>query len=74
MKTVLHDRRGLWAFIIGVIAVTAGVLMHIPMFMMGESMGFRLYGMPMGVDMMAGMGLIMAGVMVINLWSKTVVH
>ena len=50
MKTVLHDRRGLWAFIVGVIAVTAGVIMHIPMFMMGKDMGFRLYGMPMGAD------------------------
>ena len=30
MKTVLHDRRGLWAFIVGVIAVTAGVLMSAP--------------------------------------------
>lgn len=62
MKTVLHDRRGLWAFILGVIAVTAGVLMHIPMFMMGKSMGFRLYGMPMGADMYWGMALIIGGV------------
>jgi putative MFS transporter len=47
----LQDRRGLWAFVLGVIAVTAGVLLHLPMFMMGRSTGFRLYGMPMGADM-----------------------
>jgi putative MFS transporter len=62
VKTVLHDRRGLWAFILGVIAVTTGVLLHIPMFMMGESMGFQLYGMPMGADMYWGMALIIGGV------------
>jgi putative MFS transporter len=64
LKTVLHDRRGLWAFIVGVIAVTAGVLMHIPMFLMGQDMGFRLYGMPMGADMYWGMALIIGGVAV----------
>jgi len=62
LKTVLHDRRGLWAFTLGVIAVTAGVVMHIPMFMMGKSMGFRLAGMPMGADMYWGMALILGGV------------
>lgn len=61
MKTVLQDRRGLWAFIVGVIAVTAGVLLHIPMFLMGKEMGFRLAGMPMGSDMIGGMGLIIGG-------------
>jgi putative MFS transporter len=62
LKTVLHDRRGLWAFIVGVTAVTIGVLMHIPMFMMGKDMGFRLYGMPIETDMIVGMVLIVAGV------------
>jgi putative MFS transporter len=60
--STLADRRGLWAFVAGVIAVTAGVLMHAPMFAMGRAMGYRLYGMPMGIDMVAGMGLIIAGV------------
>ena len=64
MKTVLQDRRGLWAFILGVVAVTAGVLLHIPMFMMGKDMGFRLYGMPMEADMIWGMVLIVGGVAV----------
>ena len=61
MKTVLHDRRGLWAFILGVIAVTGGVLLHIPMFMMGRHMGFRLHGMPMEADMYWGMAAIIVG-------------
>jgi putative MFS transporter len=58
------DRRGLWAFVLGVVAVTAGVLLHIPMFWMAGDMGYRLYGMPMGNDMVAGMVLIVGGVAV----------
>ena len=60
--STLKDRRGVGAFVVGVIAVTVGVLMHAPMFIMGRDMGYRLYGMPMGADMIAGMGLIIAGV------------
>jgi putative MFS transporter len=44
--------------------VTAGVLLHLPMFWMGRSMGFHLAGMPMGNDMLFGMFLIVAGVFV----------
>ncbi|HXG81589.1 MAG TPA: MFS transporter [Sphingomicrobium sp.] len=62
IASTLSDRRGLWAFILGVIAVTAGVLLHLPMFLMGREMGYRLYGMPMGADMLAGMALIVGGV------------
>jgi putative MFS transporter len=61
-SSVLKDRRGLWAFVLGVLAVTAGVVLHIPMFLMGREMGYRLYGMPMGSDMTIGMGLIVIGV------------
>jgi MFS transporter, putative metabolite:H+ symporter len=50
------------AFILGVIAVTAGVLMHVPMFLMGQHNHFMLAGMPMGVDMIVGMALIVGGV------------
>ena len=60
--STFKDRRGVGAFVIGVIAVTVGVLMHAPMFIMGREMGYRLYGMPMGADMVAGMGLIVAGI------------
>src|SRR5437763_70261 len=59
--SILADRRGLWAFILGVIAVTAGVLLHLPMFLMGRTVHYRLYGMPMGAAMYAGMAAIILG-------------
>lgn len=55
------DRRGVWAFALGVAAVTVGVLLHLPMFWMGRMNHFMLAGMPMGGDMLAGMGLIIGG-------------
>jgi len=61
-SSTLSDRRGLWAFVLGVIAVTTGVLLHIPMFLMGRHMGFRLAGMPIGWDMVFGMVAIVGGV------------
>jgi putative MFS transporter len=61
-SSTLSDRRGLWAFVAGVIAVTAGVLLHLPMFAMGRASHFRLYGMPMGSEMYAGMAIIILGV------------
>ena len=60
--STLSDRRGLLAFILGVIAVTVGVLMHVPMFLMGQHNHFMLAGMPMGADMVVGMALIVGGV------------
>jgi putative MFS transporter len=60
--STLSDRRGLWAFVLGVIAVTAGVLFHLPMFVMGRATHFRLYGMPMGGEMYVGMAAIILGV------------
>lgn len=59
---VFLDRRGLWAFGLGCIATTAGVLLHLPMYMMGKNMGFRMAGMPMDDGMVVGMFLIVAGV------------
>ena len=59
---VFLDRRGVWAFALGCIMVSAGVLLHLPMFMMGQSMGYKLAGMPMGNDMLFGMFLIVAGI------------
>jgi putative MFS transporter len=60
--STLSDRRGLWAFVLGVIAVTAGVLMHAPMFLMGRNNHFILSGMPIGWDMVLGMIAIVGGV------------
>ena len=62
--STLSDRRGLVAFILGVTAVSAGVLLHLPMFWMGRHHHFVLSGMPMGSDMIAGMVLIVGGVAV----------
>jgi putative MFS transporter len=62
MGHVLLGRRGVGAFIAGCVAVTAGVLLHMPMFWMGHSQGFRLAGMPMDAGMISGMFLIEAGI------------
>jgi putative MFS transporter len=59
--STLSDRRGLWAFVLGVIMVTGGVLMHAPMFLMGRHNHFVLSGMSIGWDMVAGMVAIVAG-------------
>jgi len=64
MNTTLSDRRSIWAFASGCIAVTAGVVLHLPMFLMGREMHYQLAGMAMGTGMIAGMGLIVAGVLV----------
>jgi putative MFS transporter len=42
--------------------VTSGVLLHLPMFLMGRMTHYRLYGMPMGPDMYVGMAAIILGV------------
>jgi len=62
--STLSDRQAVWAFVLGCIAVTAGVLFHLPMFVMARSMGYRLAGMPMGAGMTFGMALIVGGVLV----------
>ena len=54
-SSTLSDRRALWAFILGVLAVTAGVLLHMPMFLMGRMNHFHLAGMKMDGGMLAGM-------------------
>lgn len=51
----------MWAFVLGVIMVTGGVLMHAPMFLMGRHNHFVLAGMAIGWDMIAGMVAIVAG-------------
>ena len=45
----------------GVVAVTAGVLLHLPMYFEGRDMGFRLVGMPVDLPMIVGMVLIVTG-------------
>jgi MFS transporter, putative metabolite:H+ symporter len=55
------------AFWLGVAAVTGGVLLHLPMYLMGKDMGYKLAGMPMDVGMQIGMAAIIAG-LVASLW------
>ncbi len=49
------------AFWFGVIAVTAGVIAHLPMYLMGKDNGYKLVGMPMDMPMMMGMAAIIVG-------------
>jgi hypothetical protein len=64
LAPVLADRRRLWAFAAGCVAVTIGVVMHLPMFWMGRGNGFRLADMPMDAEMLWGMALIVADLLV----------
>ena len=53
--SVLKDRPHLWAFVLaGCVAVTIGVVMHLPMFWMGRFNHFHLADMPMDDGMMPG--------------------
>jgi putative MFS transporter len=49
------------AFWFGMLAVTAGVIAHIPMYLMGKDTGYRLAGMPMDTPMLLGMAAIVVG-------------
>jgi len=53
-----HHRGAFW---FGVVAVTLGVVGHLPMYMMGKETGYRLAGMPMDLPMMLGMAAIVVG-------------
>ena len=52
------------AFWIGVALVTGGVVAHLPMYLMGKDMGYKLVGMPMGTAMKIGMVAILVGLVV----------
>ena len=52
------------AFWIGVALVTGGVIAHLPMYLMGKDMGYRLVGMPMETPMKIGMVAILVGLVV----------
>jgi putative MFS transporter len=64
LKSTLSDRQAVWAFVLGCVAVTAGVCAHLPMFTMARSMHYRLAGTAIDSMMLAGMGLIVVGVLV----------
>jgi thioredoxin reductase/MFS family permease len=58
MITFAH-RRAFWS---GIVAVSIGVLLHLPMYLGAGDMGYRLAGMPMDPSMKAGMALIVVGI------------
>ncbi len=58
---VLGPRAAARAFWLGACAVTVGVVLHVPMFLMAASMGYRLAGMEMDDGMLLGMALIVLG-------------
>jgi putative MFS transporter len=64
LSSTLSDRQAIWAFALGCLIVTAGVIAHLPMFAMARAMHYRLAGMPMGGTMLVGMSLIVTGVFV----------
>jgi len=54
----------LWAFGLGVLAVTISVLLHLPMYWMAKDSGFMLAGMSMDRGMIFGMFLIVGGIFI----------
>ena len=48
-------------FWLGALAVTAGVALHLPMYVRAAAMNFHLAGMPIDAMMLIGMALIVAG-------------
>jgi MFS transporter, putative metabolite:H+ symporter len=55
---VFHHRLAFWA---GVLAVSVGVALHLPMYVMSSEMHYHMAGMPMDFSMVAGMVLIVVG-------------
>ncbi|MBY8828857.1 MFS transporter [Hephaestia mangrovi] len=58
------ERRGIAAFLLGCLGVTAGVVLHLPMFIASAPMHYRMAGMPMGTGMLIGMAAIVVGILV----------
>ena len=56
----LHHPLAFWC---GTLAIVAGVLAHIPMFVCASHMGYRMAGMQMDAMMLLGMALIPAGLL-----------
>jgi MFS transporter, putative metabolite:H+ symporter len=62
VTAIFARRRSLAAFWLGCATVTAGVLTHVPMLLMGRHNHYVLAGMPMGPAMLWGMVAIVAGI------------
>jgi putative MFS transporter len=63
-SSAFSGRRGFPAFIIGVIAVTVGVLLHVPSSIVSGHADLQMSGMAIDGKMLAGMALIVIGVAV----------
>src|SRR6185312_16084008 len=61
MLTMLGDRAHPRYFWLGAVTVTAGVALHLPMYIEARRMNFHLAGMPIDWRMLLGMSLIVAG-------------
>jgi hypothetical protein len=57
-STAAHHPLAFWS---GTLAIVAGVLAHIPMFVCASHMGYQMAGMEMDAPMLAGMALIPLG-------------
>ncbi|MGI8402579.1 MAG: MFS transporter [Gemmatimonadaceae bacterium] len=57
-RSAFEHRGVYWA---GVVAMIAGVILHLPMYLEGRDVGFRLVGMPVDLPMILGMVLIVVG-------------
>jgi putative MFS transporter len=57
---ITYHRPG--AFWFGIVAVTAGVILHLPMFLNSREMDYKLVGMGMDAPMRIGMALILIGI------------
>ncbi len=55
------ERRNAVAFWLGSAVVSAGVILHLPMYWMSRNTGFAMAGMPMDAGMLWGMALIVVG-------------
>ncbi|PZN32265.1 MAG: MFS transporter, partial [Proteobacteria bacterium] len=64
MTPVIHfaDLRRALVFWLGCAVVTLGVVLHLPMFLMGRHTNYVLAGMPMDAGMLWGMALIVVGI------------
>jgi putative MFS transporter len=61
VSAILDQRRNAVAFWFGCALVTAGVILHLPMFVMARGSHFVLAGMPMDSGMLLGMAAIVMG-------------
>jgi putative MFS transporter len=55
---IFHNPGAFW---FGVVSTSVGVMLHLPMYISGRTMGYHLSGMPMDMPMVIGMFLVVLG-------------